>query len=46
LKHDTAKAALEEKLLKLLRVTNEIKVKAQTKIKILSLYIYSLTDDF
>ena len=41
LKDESAKHALENKLTELLQITNELKVKAQTKLKILSLYIHS-----
>ena len=40
-KHDSAKQALEEKLNELLKITNELKIKVQTKLKILSLYIHA-----
>ena len=41
LKNDSAKLALEKKLSELLAITNDLKVRVQTKLKILSLYIHS-----
>ena len=40
-KHDSAKSALEEKLNELLKITSNMKIRVQTKLKILSLYIHS-----
>src|ERR1700690_1069137 len=40
-KNESAKAASEEKLLNLLKITGKLKIKVQTKLKILSLYIHS-----
>ena len=41
LKNDSAKLALEKKLSELLAISNDLKVRVQTKLKILSLYIHS-----
>ena len=41
LKHDSAKQALEEKLNELMKITSNLKIRVQTKLKILSLYIHS-----
>ena len=40
-KHDSVKAALEQKLKDLLNITSGLKIKAQIKIKILSLNIHA-----
>ena len=40
LKNESAKAALEEKLLNLLEITNKLKIRTQTKLRILSQYIH------
>ena len=40
-KHDSAKLALEEKLYELLKITSNMKIRVQTKLIILSLYIHS-----
>ena len=40
-KSEAIKTDIEQKLKKLLTFTNSLKIKAQTKIKILSLYIHS-----
>ena len=41
MKNESAKAALEHKLLNLLKITNNLKIRTQTKLKILSQYIHS-----
>ena len=41
LKHDSAKQALEEKLNELMKITSNLKIRVQTQLKILSLYIHS-----
>ena len=40
LKNESAKAALEEKLLNLLEITNKLKTRTQTQLRILSQYIH------
>ena len=41
MKNKSAKTALEHKLLNLLKITNNLKIRTQTKLKILSQYIHS-----